>query len=346
MKAVPVAVGDLAAGLGCRLEGNAALLVAGAAPMEEATPDQITFLANPRYRKYLDQCRAGAIIISENEASPAGMVRLVSSQPYVDFCRTLEILYPACAPQPDDGIHPTAVIHPTASLGTGLRLGAGVVVAEKASLGRGTVIYPGAYVGHGVQVGEDCIIGVNAVIRHDVVLGNRVVIGDGTVIGFDGFGYAPTGRGDYRKIPQTGTVIIADDVEIGANCCLDRATVGATRIGRGSKLDNLIQVAHGVQIGEDTVIAAQTGISGSTRIGSRVMMGGQVGIAGHLEIGDGMILGAQAGVAKSFDIKGMVSGYPARPQREELRLEAAVHKLPELLKRVQQLEDRLKQLSL
>jgi len=345
MKSISVTAGELAVKLGCRLEGDAGVILTGAAPIEEAQPDQITFLANPRYRKHLTDCHAGAIIIAENEETPTRMARLVSSRSYVDFCRALEILYPIATPKPEPGVHPTAIIHPTATLGEDLTIGAGVVVAEGAAMGRGSVVYPGAYIGHDARMGEDCIVGINAVVRHDVVIGNRVVIGDGSVIGFDGFGYAPTGRGDYRKIPQVGTVIIADDVEIGANCCIDRATVGATRIGRGTKLDNLIQVAHGVHIGEDTVIAAQTGISGSAKVGSRVMMGGQVGMVGHIEVGDDMIVGAQAGVSKSFNIKGMISGYPARPQQEELRMEAAVQRLPELMKRVQQLEEKLKDLS-
>ena len=167
-----------------------------------------------------------------------------------------------------------------------------------------------------------------------------MIIGDGTVLGFDGFGFIPDSSG-WLKIRPVGTVVIGDDVEIGANCCVDRATVGATRIRRGTKLDNLIQIAHGVQIGEDTAIAAQTGISGSTRIGSRVLLGGQVGMIGHIDIGDDMIVGAQAGVTKSFDFKGMISGYPARPQMEAMRIDASVKKLPELLKRIKELEKKL-----
>jgi UDP-3-O-[3-hydroxymyristoyl] glucosamine N-acyltransferase len=221
-----------------------------------------------------------------------------------------------------------------------VRIGAFVELCCGVKIGSGTVLYSGSYVGQNSIVGDNTVIGIGAIIRHEVTIGNHVVVGDGSVIGFDGFGNIPTTSG-FIKIPQVGTVEICDDVEIGANCCIDRAAVGATRIGRGCRLDNLIQIAHGVQIGEHTAIAAQTGISGSTRIGSGVLMGGQSGLTGHIEIGDGMIVGAQAGVTKSFDIKGMISGYPARPQMKAMRIEAAMNKLPELLKRVRALEKKI-----
>jgi len=175
-------------------------------------------------------------------------------------------------------------------------------------------------------------------------VGNRVVIGDGTVIGFDGFGYAPSEAG-FEKIPQVGAIVIEDDVEIGANSCVDRATIGTTRIGKGTKLDNLIQIAHGVHIGENTVIAAQTGISGSASIGSGVMIGGQAGFAGHIEVGDRMMVGAQAGVTKDWDIKSLISGYPARPHGEAMRIDASSNQLPELLKRVKALEEEVSKLK-
>lgn len=344
MKPVEITAGKLAERIDCPIEGDPELVITGVAPIEEAGPDELTFLANPRYRRWLSECRAGVIIVDEHEKIPERMTRILSDTPHREFRRALGILYPAVAQGVPEGIHPTAVIDPAAFLDEDVRIGTHVEVAAGARIGAGCVIFHGAYIGRDVIIGETCIIGVGSVLRHEVRLGNRVMVGDGSVIGFDGFGYVSDTDG-YQKVPQVGTVEIADDVEIGAGCCIDRAAIGSTRIGRGSKLDNLIQVAHGVQIGEDTVIAAQTGISGSARIGSRVMMGGQVGLAGHIEIGDGMIIGARAGVTKSVDIKGMVSGYPARPQIEAMRIEASLTRLPELLKRVKALEERLKKSS-
>lgn len=206
------------------------------------------------------------------------------------------------------------------------------------------MILTGAYIARDAQIGDNCVIGVNVSIRHEVRIGSRVLIGDGSVIGYDGFGYVP-GKSGYQQIPPVGRVVIEDDVDIGANCCIDRATIGETLICRGTKLDNLIQIAHGVRIGEDTAIAAQAGISGSTTIGSNVLMGGQAGLVGHIHIGDGMIVGAQAGVTKSFDFKGMISGYPARPQSDAKRMEASLSKLPELVKKIRDLERRIDELG-
>jgi UDP-3-O-[3-hydroxymyristoyl] glucosamine N-acyltransferase len=342
MKVARITTGDLAQKLSCKVDGNPNLLLTGANTIEDSGNSEITFIANPKYRKHLQNCHAGAIIASASDAIPHGIVRIISEKPYLDFCRTLEIIYPDRSPQVAPGIHPTAVVSSNAILGLGVSIGPNAFIDEGACIGDGCAIYNGASIGRGVKIGKQCVIGVNVSLCFEVFLGDRVIVGDGTVIGFDGFGYAPE-NGHYRKIPQVGSVVIEDDVELGANCCIDRATVGATRIGRGSKIDNLVQIAHGVQIGENTVIAAQTGISGSTRIGSHVMMGGQVGLAGHLDIGDGMIIGAQAGVAKSFDIKGMISGYPARPQREELHKEAMIDKLSELFNRLKELEKKLKE---
>lgn len=331
---------DLAERLSCEIEGNQSLMLNGIATIEDAEPDQLTFLANPRYRKHLTACRAGAIIISSDVEIPDNITKIISKEPYRDFRRALEIFYPNIEMNIKDGINPTAEIHETASIGIDAKIGAFVEVAAGAVIGDNCTLCNGAYVGCNVEIGSDCIIGFNAVIRRDIKLGNRVTIGDGTIVGFDGFGYTPD-QGGYFKIPQVGTVEIEDDVEIGANCCIDRASIGVTRIGRGSKLDNLIQVAHGVKIGENTVIAAQTGISGSTTIGSGVIIGGQVGISGHIDIGDGMIIGAQSGVTKSVDIKGVISGYPARQHSVSLRRDASINQIPKLMKRINELEKKI-----
>ncbi len=327
--------------LGCQLEGKGDVVIRSLAPIEEADADQLTFIANPGYRRYIPNCKAGAIIISPELDTPPHIERFVSEDPYSSFRKALELLYPPRQPDIEPGIHPKAEIDPTASIGDNVHIGPFVHVSAGAKIGDGSTLYSGSYIGQNSVIGNNCIIGVGAVIRHEVTLGKRVVIGDRAVIGFDGFGYVPSETG-FLKIPQVGSVEIEDDVEIGAGTCIDRAAVGVTRIGRGTKLDNLIQIAHGVQIGENSGIAAQTGISGSTRIGSGVLMGGQAGLTGHIEIGDGMIIGAQAGVTKSFDIKGMISGYPAKPHMKEVRIEAALNKLPELLKRVKELEKKVK----
>ncbi len=337
---ISITAGELAKMLGCRIEGDGSIVLTDINTIEEAGPSHLTFLANPRYRSKLKTSRAGAIIIEEKEDTPEGMTRLISLQPYLDFQKALNIFYPISGLTISEGIHPSSIISPQAYIGADVCIGAMVVIEEGVNIGNRTKIFPHSFVGAHSVIGEDCIVGLNTVIRHKITIGNRVVIGDGTVIGFDGFGYVPTSQG-YKKIPQVGTVIIEDDVEIGANCCIDRATIGATRIKKGAKLDNLIQIAHGVQIGEHTVIAAQTGISGSTKVGNWVMMGGQVGLVGHIEIGDKMLIGAQAGVTKSFDIKGMISGYPARPQMEAMRIEAALNQLPQMLKRLKTLEKLL-----
>ncbi|MCF7809580.1 UDP-3-O-(3-hydroxymyristoyl)glucosamine N-acyltransferase [bacterium] len=340
MNAESITTGDLAERLSCDIEGDQFLMLKGIATIEEAEPDQLTFLANPRYRKQLTSCRAGAIIISSDmEASP-DIVKIISKEPYKDFRRALEIFYPVVDADIPAGINPGTQIHKTAIVGGNARIGAFVGISAGVTIGENCTIYNGAYIGQNVEIGSGCIIGFNAVIRSDIQLGNRVTIGDGTIVGFDGFGYTPD-QGEYFKIPQVGTVVIEDDVEIGANCCIDRASIGVTRIGRGSKLDNLIQVAHGVKIGTNTVIAAQTGISGSTTIGSGVIMGGQVGVAGHIKVGDGMIVGAQSGVTKSVDIKGVISGYPARQHSVSLRRDASISQITKLMKRISELEAKV-----
>jgi len=344
MIAVVWNAGPLAEALECRLIGDAGVQLNGVAPIEEATPSQITFLANPKYRRYLTTTSAGGIIVSPKMPTPGNLLRFESDNPYLTFRRALELFYPGVGSWVEEGIHPSAVIDPTAMIGDNARIGPFVHIEADAVIGHNFTAFSGAYVGRGVRVGDDVILGIHATLRHDVFLGDRVVIADGAVIGFDGFGYAPSAEG-FLKIPQVGTVEIADDVEIGANTCIDRATIGSTRIGRGTKLDNLIQIAHGVHIGENTVIAAQTGISGSTTIGSQVMIGGQAGFAGHIELGDGMMVGAQAGVTKDWDIKSFISGYPARAHSESLRIEASTNQLPELLKRVKALEEELSKLK-
>jgi len=337
LKICPKTTGMIAELLGCQLKGDSELLINGVATITEAGKDQLTFLANPKYEKFLPDCKAGAIIISKEQTAPDNVVHLISEKPYNDFQKVLSILYEAEEPDIEIGVGLGSIVHETAIIGADVRIGSHVVIGSNVNIGDNCILMHGVNVGARTEIGNDCVIHNNVVIKHDIEIGNRVIIGDGTVIGYDGFGFAPD-EGGFSKIPQVGSVQISDDVEIGANCCIDRATIGQTLIGKGSKLDNLVQVAHGVKIGQSTAIAAQTGIAGSTEIGSRCLMGGQVGVNGHIKIGDHIMVGAQSGVTKSFDEPGVISGYPARPHREALRREAFINKIPKLASRISEIE--------
>lgn len=332
-----IRLSDLAARIGARVLGDGDAVVSGVAPIEEAGPGQVTFLANPRYARHAQNTRAAAVIARE-PVEGAKAAFLLSENPYHAFACAVEVFHPPVRPAP--GISERAFVHPLARLGKDVAIAPFAVVEEEATIGDRTVIGAGVFVGRGAAVGEDCLFYPHVTLYPGVRVGARVILHAGCVIGSDGFGFAP-GRGGYKKIPQVGTVEIADDVEIGANTTVDRAALGVTRIGPGTKLDNLIQVGHNVVIGRDTVIAAQTGISGSCRIGDRVMMGGQVGIAGHIEVGDGVMLGAQTGVAGSVsaDESPAWSGTPAIPHAVWLRVSALLPKLPDLFRRVRRLEE-------
>ncbi len=331
-----IRLSELAARIGARLAGGDAV-VTGIAPIESAGPGQVTFLANPKYTRFARESAASAVIARE-AVTGARAAFLLSENPYYTFVRAVEVFHPAVRPEP--GISPAASIHPGARVGRDVAVGPFVVVEEGASIGDRTVLSAGVVVGKEVSVGDDCRLYPHVTLYDRVRLGSRVILHAGCVIGSDGFGFAPTESG-YRKFPQVGTVEIEDDVEIGANTTVDRAALGVTRIGRGTKLDNLVQVGHNVEIGRDTVIAAQTGISGSARVGSRVMIGGQVGLAGHLEVEDGIMLGAKTGVAGTLRASEsrVFSGIPAIPHAVWLRMSALLPKLPELFRRVRRLEE-------
>ncbi len=327
---------------GAQLSGHAEGEITGVAPIEQAKPGDLTFLANPRYARFVENTRATAIFVPPGQwKSPA--VLLTVDNPYFAFTQVLQKLFPLALSQPE-GVHPTAVLGENVCLGERVSIGAFVVVEDHVTLGEGTTLFPHCFVGRQSQIGRACTIYPNVSIREKTRIGDRVIIHSGTVIGSDGFGFAPK-EGVYHKIPQIGVVVIEDDVEIGANCAIDRAALGETRIGRGTKLDNLIQVAHNVQIGENTVIAAQTGISGSTKIGRQVVIGGQVGFVGHITVGDKAMFGAQAGVTKSVPQGVVFSGYPAREHKHQLRIEASLQKLPDALKHLRELEKRLAELE-
>jgi UDP-3-O-[3-hydroxymyristoyl] glucosamine N-acyltransferase len=330
-----ILLSTLADAIGARLQGTDAE-VSGIAAVDAAGPGQVTFLSNPKYTLQARETKASAII-ARQPIPGAGCAFLLTPDPYLAFARAVEQFHPPV--RLAAGVSAQASVHPTAALGKEVHVGPFAVVAEGAVVGDRVTLYPGAYVGKGAVVGEDSVLHPRVTLYEGVRVGKRVLLHAGCVVGSDGFGFAPTPEG-YLKIPQVGTVEIEDDVEIGANTTIDRAALGVTRIGRGTKLDNLIQVGHNVEIGRDTVIAALVGIAGSARIGNRVMIGGQSGLAGHLEVGDGVMLGAKSGVAVSLTAKEnrAWSGVPAMPHRTWLKMVTLLPRLPELFRRVTRLE--------
>jgi UDP-3-O-[3-hydroxymyristoyl] glucosamine N-acyltransferase len=339
---------EIAALLGGQVEGDDSTEIRGVAKIDQAGEGDITFLANPKYTRYLGSTRASAVIVGKTlsleETGPARPVLVRVDDPYVCFLKVLVTFHP---PEPflPPGIHPSAVIHPEASLAPDVRVGAGAVLGRRVTVGRGSMVGHGVILCDGVTVGEECLFHPGVLVREGCIIGSRVILQPGAVIGSDGFGFAPTASGAYDKIPQLGIVVLEDDVEIGANTTVDRATLGETRIRRGTKLDNLIQIAHNVTVGEHTVMAAQAGVSGSTKIGSHCMVGGQVGFTGHIEIGDRIKVGAQSGVHHSLTTPGGYLGYPALPQREAMRVMASLTHLPGALAELRELKARVEQLE-
>jgi len=331
-------LGELAAFVGGRLEGDAELVIRGVAGIREAQPGDITFVANARYEEFVAATRASAILAAPGLSAGIPLIR--TDNPYFAFFQVLNLFAGDAAARYPRGVHPQAVVERGVTLGADVSIGPFCHVGAGATIGDGSTLAAGVFVGEKAQIGKGCLIYSQVTIREECRLGDRVILQPGVVIGSDGFGYARRGA-TYHKIPQIGRVVIEDDVEIGANSCVDRATTGETRIKRGSKIDNLVQVAHNVTIGEDTVIAAQTGISGSTEVGSGVTFGGQAGVAGHVTIGDRVMVGGGAGVTKSVPADTMVSGYPAREHSLARKLYAHIALLPELFKRVKNIERRL-----
>jgi len=332
----------MATRLGCRLDGDGEVEIERVAGIEDAGPGDITFLSNSRYAPVLGRTRASAVILGEGApAAPCAMLR--TDEPYLAFARAVGLLHPAVAPAP--GIHPLAWVAASATIGQNASVGPFAAIDEDATIGDGVVIGPLVAIGRGARIGDGCRIHANVSIREGVVMGARVVVQDGAVIGSDGFGFARRPDGSYEKIPQPGRVVLEDDVEVGANATIDRPAVGETRIAAGVKIDNLVQIAHGVQVGRDTLLCAQVGIAGSATVGRRVVLAGQVGVAGHLEIGDDVTATAQTGIPNSVEAGSVVSGYPAIPNRDWLKSSAVFRRLPELKKAVADLEARLAQLE-
>ena len=321
--------------------GDGEIEISGVAAVEEARAGEITFIANPKYLPKLSQTNASAIIVSK-EVTQADKPLLCVTNPYLAFGKILTLF--SQKPYQPKGIDSNAWISPTARLGKDLTLYPFVYIGDRCSIGDRVTLYPGVSVGGDSSIGEDSIIHPNVSIYSGTIIGRRVILHSGVVVGSDGFGYVKEGKKNV-KIPQVGTVEIEDDVEIGANTTIDRATLGKTIIRRGVKIDNLVQVAHNVTIGEDSIIVAQVGISGSTKIGNNVTLAGQVGVVGHIEIGDNVMVGAQAGVTHDLPADQGYVGSPALPHREFLRAITVFPKLPEMRKILIEIEKRLKKIE-
>lgn len=340
---------QIAALVGGTIEGNPEAKVSNIARIEEATENSLSFVANPKYEDYIYTTRAAILILNEStilseEVSPT-IIRVKDA--YTSFALLLDKyneLMALNSRKPD--IEQPSWIAPTAVTGTDIYIGAFAYIGAHAIIGDRVNIYPGCYVGDYAVIGNDSILYPGVKIYNNCVLGSHVVVHAGTVIGGDGFGFAPQKDGTYRKVPQIGHVIIEDDVEIGANTTIDRATLGATVIRKGVKLDNLIQIAHNVNVGENTVIAAQTGVSGSTKVGRNCIIGGQVGIVGHIQIADGTRINAQSGLSKSVTAENAaLNGSPAFDYKSSLKSQAIFRNLPVLQQRLQQLEETVEELS-
>ena len=333
---------DIAARIDCRLEGDGGIDIRGVAGIADAGPGDLTFFTNPKYAAQLRSTRASAVILAEN-AEPAPCAMLRSRQPYLAFARAVGLF--------DDGWKPPSGVHQLAWIGEQVVLGADVSIGPFAVIGDGvrigdrTIVHPHVTIGRHTQVGDDCVIHARVSIRERIRIGHRVILQDGAVIGSDGFGFARRPDGSHEKIPQTGALAIEDDVEIGANTTIDRPAVGETRIGAGTKIDNLVQIAHGVSVGRNVLLAAQVGVAGSVTIEDDVTLAGQVGVAGHITLGKGVIATAQTGIPNSVEPGALISGYPAIPNRDWLRASAVFRKLPELKKRIAELERRIQELE-
>ncbi len=321
--------------------GDGEIEIFGVAAVEEARPGEITFIAHPKYLPHLTKTNASAIIVSK-EVTQADKPLLCVTNPHLAFAKILTLF--TQKPYQPKGIDPNAWISPTARLGKDLTIYPFVYIGDRCSMGDRVTLYPGVYIGEDSSVGEDSVLYPNVSIYSRTNIGKRVILHSGVVVGSDGFGYEKEGRKNV-KIPQVGRVEIEDDVEIGANTTIDRATFSKTVIRRGVKIDNLVQVAHNVAIGEDSIIVAQVGISGSTKVGSNVTLAGQVGVVGHIEIGDNVIVGAQAGVTHDLPANQGYVGSPALPHREFLRAITVFPKLPEMRKTLLDLEKRIKKME-
>lgn len=331
---------------GGRVEGNPDTAVSGFGKIEEAKAGDLAFLANPKYEEYLYSTQASIVIVNESlelkQAVGATLIRVPDA--YSAFAALLA-QYEAMQQQMLTGRQEPSFVHDTATVGNNVFIGAFAYIGRNAKIGNNVKIHPQVFIGDEVVIGDNSVLNPGVKVYHRCVIGKNVIVHAGTVIGSDGFGFAPQPDGTFKKVPQMGNVVLEDDVEVGSNTTIDRATIGSTLIKAGAKIDNLVQIAHNVEIGSHTVIAAQTGISGSTKVGQGVMIGGQVGIVGHIKIGDGAKINAQSGVSKGIEPGKAVTGSPAFDYTAALRSQAAARRLPDLEKKVKELESQLEQLK-
>ena len=339
---------EIARKLGCRLEGPADAEISGVAGIESAGPGQITFLANRRYFPVLKTTRASAVLVDERialerEAGAAPIAALRTSNPYLAFARAIELFYNA--PRYVPGIHPTAILAKTAQVGKGAHIGPYCFIDENAEIGENAVLHSFVTIYQGAKIGNNFFAHAHAVVREFCQLGDRVILQNGAIIGGDGLGFAKQKDGTWYKMQQSGPAVLEDDVEVQANACVDRATVGETRVGRGSKLDDLVLVGHASRVGTNTMLCGQVGLAGSTRIGDGCILAGQVGTAGHLSVGDGTVVTAQSGIPNDVPARALYSGYPAVENRQWLKTTAALNRLPDLQRRVWELESEIEKLK-
>jgi UDP-3-O-[3-hydroxymyristoyl] glucosamine N-acyltransferase len=319
---------EIASRLGARLEnGSPDTEISGVAGIEEAGEHQLTFIANRKYAAAARTTRASAVIVSED--FPAGATAVLRSKnPYLAFARALEVFYQP--PQYAPGVHPTAVVHSSAKIGTGAHIGPYVVIDEDVVIGDRAVILAHVVIYRGARIGKNFFAHAHAVVREHCRLGDSVLLQNGAIVGADGFGFAKDDAGKWHKIVQSGPAVLENDVEVQANACIDRASIGETHVAAGAKIDNLVQVGHGSSVGENTLLCAQVGLAGSTEVGKDVILAGQVGVAGHCKIGDGAIATAQSGIPNDVPAKAVVSGYPAVDNKLWLRCVAVFNRLPEI----------------
>jgi UDP-3-O-[3-hydroxymyristoyl] glucosamine N-acyltransferase len=322
---------DVARLLGATCQGDQNLEITGVEGIEKAGPGQLTFVSNPKYTPFARTTKAGAVLVThEFEAISAPTLR--TANPYLAFARAVDLFHPP--PKYLPGIHSTAVVDATATVGDEVHIGAYVVVGAGATIGKGSVLLPHVVVYPGASLGNDCLLHAHAVVREGCRLGNGVILQNGAVVGSDGFGFAKEDSGEWYKIPQSGTVLLGDQVEIQANSCIDRASIGSTELARGVKVDNLVQVGHGSTVGAHTLLCAQVGLAGSSGVGKNVVLAGQVGVVGHSFIGDGVVVTAQSGVPGDVAPGSVISGSPAFEHRAWMKSIAAFRRLPELAKNV------------
>lgn len=328
------------------IEGDENVTINTFAKIEEGVPGAISFLSNPKYTHYIYDTKSSVVLVDEtlilDKPVEATIIRVANAR---DCVAKLLQMYDAAMRPKKNGINSLAFISPTAQIGKDVYIGAYACIGDGAVVGDGCQIYPNTVIGDNVKLGNDCIIYPNVTIYMGCKLGDRVTLHSGSVIGSDGFGFAPNGQDGYDKIPQIGIVAIEDDVEIGANTCVDRSTMGSTIIRKGVKLDNLIQIAHNVEVGENTVMSAQVGIAGSTKVGQWCMFGGQVGIAGHIEIGDKVFIGAQSGVIGNLKSNQMLIGTPPMSKLSYFKSQALVQKLPEIYRELADLKREVAELK-